>query len=141
MGGTGRPAQFPTTPAPAGPPGPLRWELTLLEQRGWVPGITHPVYPPCIPHRGTTLGPYWRLHGSHVTAGTVRGSLGTCTYDRFEDTVGEPRGIEHTPIFRVLDGILNGHSYSLKLGTFRVLDVYRHEVAGRSILVISEVNI
>ena len=33
---------------------------------------------------------------------TAMVTTGTCTYDRFETHVGEPRGPEHTRILRVL---------------------------------------
>ena len=31
-----------------------------------------------------------------------RGTPGTCTYDRFEDVQGEPRGVEYRQVFWVL---------------------------------------
>ena len=92
----------PTTP---GPCRPLRARFAgtghLLEQLDpgrWAPGITHPVYPP-----GPTLAIPARHHPGppHVTAARVHreyGTTGTCTYDRFEGPVGEPRGMEHTPV-------------------------------------------
>ena len=52
--------------------------------------------PPCT-HPARTTG----LHGSHVTAGTVHGYLGACTYGRFGPVVGEPRGSRTHPVFRV----------------------------------------
>ena len=59
---------------------------------GWVPGIALPVptrlYPtPVVPSR----------HARAVASGACAGSArGACTYDRFWDRVGEPRGVEHS---------------------------------------------
>ena len=87
----------PPTPPPAGATGPAplvpgpspssRLGVPVLPLP-YPPRYTHPVYPP---------GPVPASHGSHVTAGTVRGTRGTCTYGRFETVVGEPRGMRtHT---------------------------------------------
>ena len=71
--------------------GPLRWSGHLLaaKRAGWVyPGITlpgtHPVYPPRYTHPGTP--PFC------ASCTPVLGTTGTCTYDRFREVVGEPRG-------------------------------------------------
>ena len=94
-------APRPPTPALLGPTGPasLSGHSPRAERTGWVvsryypPGIptvyrTRPVQqlPPSPRHR--------RCHG--------RGDTGTCTYDQFDTVQGEPRGPEHTPVFRVL---------------------------------------
>ena len=58
-----------------------RW---VVPTRYTPPGTTPPL-PPRVPH------PARQLHGtpSARTHGTPR----TCTYDQFEDTVGDPRGV------------------------------------------------
>ena len=64
---------------------------------GWVPGIALPVPTrytrPCT-HPDRTQDP-----SSSVTprVTTGRGTPGTCTYDQFRDTVGEPRGSRTQP--------------------------------------------
>ena len=91
----------PPTPAPAGLPGPAALVVDLSPGSWLGTGITppdHPVYPPCIPTRYRPPLP----HGSHVTAGTVSGARGTCTYDRFWRVVGEPRGSRTHPVLTLL---------------------------------------
>ena len=83
----------PLRPCRASGPAPL-YLGPLPEQHGWVPGIpsllptryTHPVHPPGM----------HQLHGT--PSARTAGTLGTCTYDRFEVNVGEPRGVEHSLI-------------------------------------------
>ena len=90
-----------TTPAPVGLPGPLRcpWDPPRAKRLGSTPcthpPYTHPVYPPCIP---TPVHP----PDMHTAADRDQyGTSGTCTYDRFQDLVGEPRGVRTQPVFRV----------------------------------------
>ena len=90
---SGRPACFRPTPAWGGGPLPsvAGRRLGFAVSGGTAPGIptrythpyTHPVHPP---------GPH-QLHGT-PSACTV-GAPETCTYDRFQGHVGEPRGVEH----------------------------------------------
>ena len=101
------PLQGPTGPAS------LYGLAPRAKRAGWVyPRITHPVYPPCT-HPARTAGPVDQ-HGRRPArcTMTVDGTTGTCTYDRFEDALGEPRGVEHTLYFRGPDGILNGPCFT-----------------------------
>ena len=96
-GPRGRP-QIPThSTLPAGGlRGPLRW---YLGPRGSGPlalgdlvlptRYTHPVHPCLYP--GPVHPP------DQCTVWTMHGTTGTCTYDRFETRVGEPRGIGTHP--------------------------------------------
>ena len=95
-----RPCRPPTPAPPRGFRGPLRCLQGLPEQSGlagYTPvlptRITHPVYPP------------WYPPGAHAGAQrrcwTMPGTTGTCTYDQFGDTVGEPRGTRTHRYFRV----------------------------------------
>ena len=99
---TGRPLHLTTHSGPCRAYG-ARFAVRFAPRAAWLgTGITHPLYPPGIPQPCTHLGLYWRharvtCHGWHGA-----GVAGACTYDRFESTVGEPRGIEHTPYSRVL---------------------------------------
>ena len=91
------PRYHPLRP-PAGAYG-ARFAVSGTSPGSWVvprysPSCTHPVYPPWYTHPART----WGLHGSHVTAGTVAGVLGACTYGRFETPVGEPRGMRTQPV-------------------------------------------
>ena len=77
---------------------------TSARADGWL-GMSR-YYPPGIPHPGTTpvYPPWYHPPAPHVTAARVhhgRGATGTCTYDSFEHVVGEPRGVEHSRVFRV----------------------------------------
>ena len=88
---------YPPTPAPSGLPGPasLVGPLQVLTLACSVdPGITtrytHPVIPrPVHPSCPTP---------SSCTTPPCSVTTGTCTYDRFESPVGEPRGVEYTHV-------------------------------------------
>ena len=74
---------------------------------GSTPRYTHPVYPPGIPTWYHTPVP-------HVTAARVHhghGTPGTCTYDRFGQYVGEPRGVEHSPYLGSRTGYIQLFSF------------------------------
>ena len=60
---------------------------------GWVGGL---VLPTRYTHPARPQGEVgaWRAAVLGVPE-TVRGTVGTCTYDRFEHQVGEPRGVEY----------------------------------------------
>ena len=84
--------------------GPLRCPVLLGTSARWL-GST-PVYPPWYPPSHTP--PNTHPGTPHVMAARVHreyGTPGTCTYDRFWDVVGEPRGVEHSPLFRVPAGL------------------------------------
>ena len=74
--------------------GPLRC-LSTSPRAAWWLGSTPPVYPTVLPTRIPVLARTRRRthHDEHVT---VSGDT------QFETTVGEPRGVEHSPVFRVL---------------------------------------
>ena len=91
----------PPTPAPCrGLRGPLRCLGLPRAVQGCTRYSTHPV-PTRIPTQYTHPAPSTVPHGSHVTAGTVRVTSGTCTYDRFGHPVGEPGGSRTHTGFRV----------------------------------------
>ena len=86
-----------TTPGPAGLTGPLRCTWDPPRAACWVvprdpvlpTRYTHPVSPPrYTPYPPTPLYPH---------TATAHYTLTACTYDRFETSVGEPRGIKNTP--------------------------------------------
>ena len=94
----------PTLPCRGGPAPCGRWSAgTDLSASRWLgvhtPALptrcTHPVYPPWYPP-----GP---SHTELMHHTTVAGTPRTCTYDRFGDSVGEPRGVRTQPCFRVPD--------------------------------------
>ena len=84
---------------PCGLPGPAPLSL-YLSSSSWLgtrytPPSTHPLYPSQVPTRCTAP--------LDVAAVGYWVSLGACTYDRFEDVLGEPRGLRTHPVFRVPD--------------------------------------
>ena len=108
-GGAGRAPTGPTgtlhpdhplhTPC-RGVPGPASLSglaLGLSDPARWVPGIAL-----LLP---TRYSPPWYTPGTHVRLTVVPGTVwvtpGTCTYDRFWDTQGEPRGLRTQPVIRV----------------------------------------
>ena len=98
---------YPGDALPASdPPSPWEGPLPAVAGRregshgGWVvprysPPYYHPVYPPWYHTPPGDLSQ--RMHHS-----TVAGTTGACTYDRFGDTVGEPRGIRTHCIWHCL---------------------------------------
>ena len=94
-----------TVPAPQtthsrplqGLPGPAPLSVVLLPRARWLGSTryTHPGYPPVYPSQAGTQAPVRRAV-PHVPR--CRGVTGTCTYGCFDTTVGEPRGIEYTPV-------------------------------------------
>ena len=78
-------------PAPCG-----RWcsSLPQREQCGWVPGITHPLYPPAHTRPGT-------IPARTAPAVHVRHAGTDCSNTRFWRSVGEPRGVRTHCCFRV----------------------------------------
>ena len=97
------PACFqPTLPPAGGGPVPCgHWLAARTSARaGWLGDLVLPTrLPTRYTHPGTAPGP---LHGPSDMlvpgTNTVYGHPRTCTYDRFWSTVGEPRGLEHTPV-------------------------------------------
>ena len=107
--GVFRPQDHPLRPL-QGLRGPLRCPGTSLKRAvaGWVvprysPPGTHPVYPP-----GMYPARTWTLPTSAYP------KVGHCSDSRFWDTVGEPRGMETHPVFRVPDWLYT--VFSLKAG-------------------------
>ena len=89
----------PPTPAPAGLTGPASLVGLLLAAGGWVYRYYPPWYPP-------THTPPW-YPPVHSPPSTARcGALGACTYDRFGNTVGEPRGLRTHPYSGPQTGLL-----------------------------------
>ena len=93
--------QTPPTPAPArGFRGPLRWVWVCSlarELAGYGTGTRY--YPPGIPTSIPPPGTHPAPTDMHTAADRDQyGTAGTCTYDRFEDHVGEPRGVEHSHV-------------------------------------------
>ena len=93
----------PLHPPPAGEGfrGPLRCQgLLVVSDLGcrWAPvlptRITHPVYPTLVPPWDRTPPADMLVPGTN----TVYRSLGSCTYGRFWDGLGEPRGVEYRPV-------------------------------------------
>ena len=73
--------------------GPLRWCRTSLRDSWVVPRYSPPPYPP------THTPPVYTLPYSHpcTACSSVLLVTGACLYDRFQDTVGEPRGAGTQP--------------------------------------------
>ena len=69
---------------------------------GWVPGITHPYHPPGYTRPIPPVGPSRQCPSPRCTSTPVAVTTGACTYGRFGHRVGEPRGLEYSPCFRVL---------------------------------------
>ena len=66
------------------------WALAIpilgsWEGAGWVLPLPsqYPVYPPLVPTRPARVA---------LPVPGTRGPLGTCTYDRFQEAIGDPRG-------------------------------------------------
>ena len=96
MGGPGAGREGVATPTHSGPCRAYGARSAGVAQRGRWAGST-PVYPPVIPTRYTHLV-HTPLPARAVASGACAGSAArACTYGRFGDTVGEPRGVEHRP--------------------------------------------
>ena len=124
-----RPLHPPTHSSPCGASGARSaggfapravWDLG-----GWVPGITPPVPTPVYPHPVPTRPAPHRPTPSSCTTPRVRGTTGTCTYDRFKTRVGEPRGTEHTRVSGPQAGLYLGDWFTRPFDWFRtrLLDV------------------
>ena len=85
---------IPPLQAPAGPYGPASLDHAPL-YGGWVvPGITIPyTHPVPIPQYHTPP-----VHPCTPTTSPRDRAPRACTYDSFEDTVGEPRGVEYSQV-------------------------------------------
>ena len=96
QGDASRPLYHPLQP-PWGFRGPLRCTGVFLAAcwlgTGYTPALPTRLYPPWYPP-GAHAGAQRRCCDVLVTTGT-------CTYDRFEDPVGEPRGLRTHPGLRV----------------------------------------
>ena len=104
-GGTGpgrAPEAYPTHSRPCAGPSGARFAGYASPRAAWLgTGITPPPYLPGPIPRYTHPVPY-----PPVTRTTpVTSTTGACTYDRFWDTVGEPRGLRTHARFRVPDGL------------------------------------
>ena len=98
-GGPATPSLLPAHPAPWAGPAPYgRWLAAGLRSSGWLgwapvlptrlpTRYTHPVYPPRQQQGEAAAAVHCRCHAA--------GTTGACTYDRFEQGVGEPRGVEY----------------------------------------------
>ena len=122
--GTREGVAHPASDPPPGAQGPVpcgHWSAGGLSARyrgRWV--VLHPVYPPDIPTRIPVLGPYTaRCPSPRCTSTPVRGSPETCTYDRFETRVGEPRGVEHGPLFRSRTGYIQLYRFTRPFDWFQ----------------------
>ena len=102
MGDRGRPAPYPHhSGALQAPTGPLRWDMDPPRAVWLGTGIPLPV-PTQSPYPYTRTRPAARAVASGACASSV---TGTCTYDRFETNVGEPRGVEHTGVLRLIEAV------------------------------------
>ena len=128
QGGTWEPSPPPNTTGtrvrctltthsgPAGLRGPPRCQgLLLTRAGGWVvlplythPGIPTRLYPPWY---HTPYPPTSMLYRHPVDHPRHR-APGTCTYDRFDHVVGEPRGIEYTPVSGSRAGLVYGYWFT-----------------------------
>ena len=95
----------PPTPALAGPTGPASLYMDL-SPGCWVGTRYYPLPVPTQPC--TTPGTPSRPAPVLCTVWTSPGTAGAVGYDRFEDTVGEPRGVGTQPYFRVPDWFIEG---------------------------------
>ena len=84
--GSGPQPHEPAARAPGLLVGPWQYQCRVA---GWVYRVLPLPHPPSLHHPGTPL-----LHRTSRQQGytTVAGTLGTCTYDRFETVLGDPRG-------------------------------------------------